>query len=278
MIKIKKYHIIILLWLILSIPVIAYASTHKVLVIMSYDYEYAWVQEVKQGIENVLGKNCIIKYFSLSTKKDFSGGRDKARQAYELFKTYKPDGVIAVDDNAQSMFVVPYLKSRVQTPVIFCGVNASPEEYGYPASNVTGIVERVHFRKTIVFAQQLDPTIKRIAYIMRESPTSRAVLKQFKTEQKSYPAHVFFKTSETLDKALATVRDLKEGMDALFFGTMEGVRDNKGNLLTDKEIIPIISKAFGKPILSNNLYHVKYGTLCAVIKTGQEQGKVAAEM
>lgn len=260
------------------LPANIYASNYKILAVMSYDDEYAWVKEIKQGIESVLDKNYIIKYFSLGTKKDFQKGREKAKQAYALYNKFQPDGVIAADDNAQSMFVVPYLKDRVKTPVIFCGVNAGPEKYAYPASNVTGILERVHFRNSIAFAQQLLPSINKITYLIKESPTSNAVFIQFKREQKTYPAHVYYKTVDTLENALSAARECSRTNDALFYGTMEGIKDKKGNVYSDKDIIPIISKAFAKPVISNNLYHVEYGTLCAVIKTGQEQGKTAAQM
>jgi len=274
-----SYVLILLLAVYLSITAHSYASTYKVLAVMSYDHEYAWVQEIKQGIETVLDNNFNIKYFYMDTKKNLAGGSEKAKQVYELYKEFHPDGVIAADDNAQSMFVVPYLKNRVKTPVIFCGINEAPEEYGYPASNVTGILERLHIRSSIAFAQQLIPSIKTIAYMSKENPSARAVFKQFKSEINTYPAEfVDFKMVKTFDEALSFVNKLKNQADALFFATMEGIQDDKGRMFNDREVIPILSKAFGKPIISNNLYHVEYGTLCAVIKTGQEQGKTAAEM
>ena len=63
----------------------------------------------------------------MDTKKNIEGGVRKAKDAYELYRRLQPDGVIAADDNAQSMFVVPYLKDRYDVPVIFCGVNALPD-------------------------------------------------------------------------------------------------------------------------------------------------------
>ncbi len=35
---------------------------------------------------------------------------------------------------------------------------------------------------------------------------------------------------------------------------------------------------YHKPIIGANQYHVEQGALCAVVKTGQEQGRTAAEM
>jgi ABC-type uncharacterized transport system substrate-binding protein len=255
------------------------ASAFKVLVVMSYDEAYAWGLEIKEGIDSVLAKTCTVEYVWLDTKRHLEAGEEKARQAYELYQKFQPDGVIAADDNAQSMFVVPYLRDKVKTPVMFCGVNGTPEDYGYPAANVSGILERLHIRSSIAYAQLLVPSIKKIAYMMKDNPSAQAVFRQYQAENGTYPAEsVAFELTKTLNESLARVKELSSQTDALFFETMEGIRDDSGKVYTDKEVVPILTEAFAKPVISNNLYHVEYGTLCAVIKTGQEQGQTAAEM
>lgn len=273
----RPYFLASLLCLLISIPSLVQPESLKVLVVMSYDENYAWEKEIREGIESVLYGRANIKYFYMDTKNNLHMGPEKAKQAFELYKRFKPDGVIAADDNAQSMFVVPYLKDKVQTPVMFCGVNAEAEEYGYPASNVSGIVERLHIGESLTFAQQLVPTIKRVVFMQKNSPSGRAVERQFKRESSNYPVEsIAFELPNTLAEAKETVARYREKADALFFETLEGIPDEKGNPKNDREVIPILSKIFRKPIVSNNLYHVEYGTLCAVIKSGQEQGEVAA--
>ena len=116
----------------------ATAARYKVLVVMSYDETYPFEAEMREGIEAALADLCEMTYCYMNTKKHFEGGPQKAKEAYALYQELQPDGVIAADDDAQAMFVVPYLKDQVKTPVMFCGVNAQPEKYGYPASNVSG--------------------------------------------------------------------------------------------------------------------------------------------
>ncbi len=273
--------ILFCVFILLLIPMFLYgaSASFKVLVVMSYDDEYAWAHEIKEGIDSVLAKRCTVEYFWLDTKRDLKNGAKKAKQAFKFYQTFQPDGVIAADDNAQSLFVVPYLMNQVKTPVMFCGVNGELKAFGYPASNVSGIQERLHIRNSIAFAQRLLPSIKNVLYINKESPSGRAVMRQYEREHKTYPVEsVAFIMPETLGEALSEVTKYKAQSDALFFETMQGIRDDDGRIWTDKEIIPILAKIFGKPLISNNLYHVEYGTLCAVIKTGQEQGKTAAEM
>ena len=139
------------------------AAEFKVLVVMSYEQMNPWCVEIKDGIDSALGNRCEVTYFYMDTKVNLEGGVQKAKEAYSLFKDLQPDGVITVDDNAQSMFVLQYLNDKAKTPVMFCGVNAEPEKYGYPASNVSGILERAHVNESIALAKQLVPSIKTIA-------------------------------------------------------------------------------------------------------------------
>ncbi|MGD8846734.1 MAG: hypothetical protein PVJ84_13215 [Desulfobacteraceae bacterium] len=111
-------------------------------------------------------------------KRDLKGGPLKAKKAYALYRKFQPDGVIAIDDNAQSMFVVPYLKDKVSVPVMFCGVNSDPDKYGYPASNVTGILERPHISESIAFVKQLVPSVNAFGFIGRDSITTKSMLRQ----------------------------------------------------------------------------------------------------
>ncbi len=281
--KLYCYRCLIALCLALCIsgifPGLSQAKSFKVLVVMSYDETFPWVTETKEGIDSVLGGSCEVKYFYMDTKRNPTGGEQKGKEAYAIYQEFQPDGVIAGDDDAQPMFVVPYLKDKVKTPVIFCGVNAEPEKYGYPASNVSGILERYHVSESIAFVQQVDPSLKTFGYIMKESSTGRAALEQIKNEAASYPAKfVDFRLPNTLKETVTMTEELKKSCDILFTPTMQGITDENGKSLSDKEVLPVIANTFGKPVIGGSGYNIKYGMLCGVIKTGQEQGRTASKM
>jgi len=254
------------------------ASRFRVLVVMSYEEpgKNPWCKEIKEGIDNVLGETCDIDYFYMNTKIDFDGGEQKAKEAHDLYKKNNYDGVIAADDNAQFMFVVPYLKNSVKTPVMFCGVNSDNKKYGYPSSNVSGILERGHFRESIAFAKQLSPNISKIAFIAKDSPSGNALKRQVEGESNTYLAEVVaFELIRALDD-IQTNKEINQ-CDAIFIDSLEGIRDKAGKPLGNKEIIPHLSDYFKKPLIGANNSHVEFGALCAVVKSGQEQGEGAAE-
>ena len=247
---------------------------------MSYEPEFPWVQDLAEGIESALASKAEIRYFYMDTKKNFEGGPAKAQEAYALYQEWQPDGVIVADDDAQKMFVMPYLKNKVNTPVMFCGVNGEAETYGYPASNVSGILERYHFAETIHFARQLDPSIKTVAFMVKASSTADAAERQVQQETATYPVSVVdFKKPKTLAEALTMIDELKQAQcDLLWIDALQGLKDDQDNPMAEQEIFPILMKAFGKPVSSPNRFHLKFGVLCSVIKTGQEHGRVAGEM
>ncbi len=279
----RRYRVLIGLMMVwnfigMFIPAIEAASC-KVLVVMSYEEMNPWCIEIKEGIDSVLANTCQLTYFYMDTKMNLEGGQEKAKEAYFLFKRLQPDGVITVDDNAQWMFVLPYLKDKVNTPVMFCGVNAEAEKYGYPASNVSGTLERGHIRESLAFAKQLLPSIKTVGFLAKESPSGKALLRQVKTESGTYPAKfVTFELVRTVKELAAAGKKFKEQCDVIYMDSMEGIFDDKGKPLDNREIIHVLNKVFDKPIIGANQYHVKQGALCAVVKTGQEQGRTAAEM
>jgi len=280
--QLKKILALILFLLLITVGSAAahsHAPRFKVLVVMSYEETFPWCREIKMGIDNVLSASHQVDYFYMNTKMDFANGPQKAKTAFELYQAIRPDGIIAADDNAQSMFVVPYLKNKVTKPVMFCGVNATPEKYGYPAPNVSGILERAHIVETIDFARQLVPAIKTVGFIAKDSPSVRAIKERVDRECSAYSAKVVgFKMPVTEQEALSMVRELKGLCDLLFMETLQGITSAGGRPMEDKEIMPLVADAFGKPVVGSNRYAVRYAALCSVVKTGREQGETVARM
>lgn len=254
----------------------AHAAQYKVLVVLSYEEDYLWCQEIKQAVDSVLAESSEIRYFYMDTKKNPDGGPQKAQEAYALYQEFQPDGVIAADDNAQSMFVVPFLKEKVKTPVMFAGVNADPAKYGFPASNVSGILERDPIRETLVLAKQLVPTLTNFVALLPDNSTGQALEQQIEHDKSDYPlTYAGAKIPKTLDELMAMIEELKQTADAVMYFTFAGMPNAQGEAMTDKDLIPMVAEQYGKPVLTQG---VIFGGLCAIVKTGSEQGDAAARM
>lgn len=251
----------------------------KVLVVLSYEQDYLWDVEIREEIEKVLSPFADLNFFYMNTKVALENGVGKAAEAFALYQKMQPDGVIAVDDNAQSMFVVPYLKNRVSTPVMFCGVNAEPEAYGYPAKNVSGILERYHFEETISFNRQIAGKTDTFALMVNESPLADLIAKELKHEKAKLSAKmVAFLRPKTLSQAVNMAENIRNKVDLLMLLTLKGLVGNQGKPVSDSEAISTVVKAFNKPTTATAAFAVKNGVLSGVLATGQEQGEQAALM
>jgi len=266
------------LFICLMLSPVIHADNFKVLVVMSYEQDNPWCREIKAGIDSVLADTSEITYLYMNTKIDLEGGENRAREAYALYQRIEPDGVITADDNAQRMFVLPYLGEDVKTPVMFCGVNVEPEQYGYPTPNVSGILERGHIRESVAFAKQLDPSISTVAFLAKESPSGRALFKQVENELDTYSIKATFALVKSTEDIVSTAKQRLVESDAIYVDSLEGVLGHDGDPISNRKAIGVLSSNFDKPIVGANRYHVEQGALCAVVKTGQEQGRTAAQM
>ena len=251
----------------------------KVLVVFSYEKNAPWDIEIREEIEKILNPVADVSFFYLDTKIALAGGEKKARAAYAYYQQLQPDGVIAVDDNAQSMFVVPYLKDKVTIPIMFCGVNGTPENYGYPTKNISGVLERFHLEESISFSRQLTGQIETFAFMVKQSPVADLIYAQLEAEKNQLSARmVAFLTPSTMAEALAMIGKVKDSADLLFLVALRGLDDNNGGKLVGSVVIPQLTQQFGKPTTSIAESVVNGGALCAVITNGREHGRRVAGM
>ncbi len=115
----------------------------KVLFVNSYHAGVASSDDQVKGALDVLKpKGVVVKVIYMDTKRN--GGdefsKNAALKAKEEIMKYKPDLVIASDDNASKYLIMPYYKDA-KLPFVFCGVNWDASGYGFPFSNVTGVLE-----------------------------------------------------------------------------------------------------------------------------------------
>ena len=140
--------------------------------VSSYHQGYEWEDGIGRGITAALAEHCKIHRFSMDTKRnpDPEFGRKKGAEAFALVQSLKPDVIIASDDNASRYFVQPFMKDA-KIPVVFCGVNWTVSEYGYPYKNATGMVEFAPAKPLIREIKKIIRSPKRGLYLSSDVPT-----------------------------------------------------------------------------------------------------------
>lgn len=160
------------------------ATKPRILVLHSGPQESPWVQQVDQGMQAALKQNrrpvdAEWHYMGLGSPTSARGteqARAEARRAIELIK---PDVLIAVDDEANSLVARDYV--GLDSPrILYVSIDAPPAAFGYTnAPNVSGIAEQLPWEAVRDAVTDLFPgRSATMAVVGIDNETDRAELAQ----------------------------------------------------------------------------------------------------
>ena len=134
----------------------------KCFYIASYHSGYKWQDEIDAAIFSTLSGKCKLQSFYMDSKRNNSPEdiTKKTMEAHKLIQKWQPDIIIATDDNASKYLIQPYYKDS-SIPVVFCGINWTAQEYGYPFTNTTGMIETFPIPHLIKVMKIIDPEISK---------------------------------------------------------------------------------------------------------------------
>jgi hypothetical protein len=139
----------------------ALEPSQVVLVIESYNRDYAWDKGYRSAIEEALGSRYTLEWYEMDTKRLPVGEHQRmADGAWARYLALSPDLVILGDDAALK-FLGPRF-ATVHTPVVFLGINANPRNYlERVPPNMTGVLERPILKRSLVYINELLPGARR---------------------------------------------------------------------------------------------------------------------
>lgn len=152
----------------------AIAELPRCLFVSSYHQGYAWSDGVERGLRSTLDGKCQLRQFDMDTKRKKTP-EDKqaaALAAKAVIESWLPDVVITADDNAAKYLIQPYYKDAL-LPFVFCGINWTVKEYGFPYRNVTGMIEVAPVQAMVDEARVLVGGASRVLYIGADTATER---------------------------------------------------------------------------------------------------------
>ena len=151
------------------------ATSRKILYVDSYHESYPWSAGITSGIQSVLSSHADVelKILRMDTKRnpteDFK--QSAALKVKKFIEFWQPELVITSDDNAAKYLIVPYFKGG-SLPFVFCGVNWDATDYGFPAANVTGMIE-IQLIAQILKTLQNYTSSSRIAFLKGDDLSAR---------------------------------------------------------------------------------------------------------
>jgi ABC-type uncharacterized transport system substrate-binding protein len=242
----------------------------KVIFVNSYHIGYPWSDGIESGLREVFeGTGVEFKTIELDTKNnpDEDFGIAAGKKAQSEIEAFAPDVVIACDDNAQKYLVVPYYEGS-STPVVFCGVNWDASVYGFPTSNVTGMVE-VELPDQMISLLKGYTNGDRVGYITVDSETERKVVNTY--NERFFDGQLQPYWVSTQEEFKETFLAAQEEVDILFMGNNAG-----SDVWDEAEMQQFILENTTVPTGSINDWMAPYALL-TLAKSAKEQGEWSAQ-
>lgn len=252
----------------------------KILVVHSYDRNFAWTADIDAALQRTFALHHIhvrTVFMDTNRKHDKTQLIAAGQEAAQIMETFKPDVVIASDDNAQLYFAARFAGNSSAPSFVFCGVNEPPSKYGYPAENVTGIVEELAWAKSLNLLRRLQPSIRKVSVLMDARPSSRAGADMMRTATPP-DIEASWTSIDTFDKWRHLVRTANADHDALAILNFNDLNDEKGQIVPASEVMLWTRENAAVPTVGFFDYTIADGALCGVIQTGFEHGTLAAAM
>lgn len=275
----------------------------RVLVLHSYDPSYSWTRDVNIGLQRMLDvyPEWLVRWHYMDLKRrPWPEAREAAAaQARRVIGEFKPDVVIAIDDDAQSL-VGRHFINHPRIKWVFAGVNGGVEDYGFVgAKNITGVFERKQLaavRDAILagHVKSRHANGSRNLRIMHLGDQSHSVqlddgsIRTFDWQPLQY---VGSKLVRTYTQWQAAVLAAGEEADALFISnyrrlvrydckidtTVENCVDD-ARLVPPREVVAWTEINASVPLIGGNGFYVEDGGMFALGPSGFEQGGEAVRL
>jgi ABC-type uncharacterized transport system substrate-binding protein len=247
------------------------AHANKCLFVSSYHQGYAWSDGVERGIRSILEGKCEIRQFNMDTKRNKHPEHMKKAglEVKQLIDSWKPDIVITADDNAAKYVIQAHYKDH-EVPFVFCGVNWTADEYGFPYSNVTGMVEVAPIYPLIEKVKDLIPDAKRAIYLGADTVTEKKNLARFEKALSKSDIHLDSALVETMHDWLSSYTSAQQ-YDFVIVGSNSGIYG-----WNSERVINTIRTRSKKLTVTNHDWMMPY-TMLGFTKVPEEHGEWAAQ-
>jgi ABC-type uncharacterized transport system substrate-binding protein len=287
--KMKIEHVMIGLFMVVSLGLFGWFNITKprILILHSYDKEYAWVRDINLGLNRVLSSKYLyqVRWYYMDTKRHPSSEYKVSAgiAARSVIEEMQPDVIIAIDDDAQQ-YATRYFVNHPKIKIVFAGVNNEASSYGFEkANNVTGILERMPLA-AIREAFQIAGNFKslnhpvQLAMLGDQSESVTGDAKQVQAFNWSPIQLVAINRVNTWPEWQAAMNELGKNADVILVtGYRRLKRSNTdSSLVTAKEVVNWTEKYSSIPVISGNGFYTEEGGMLAIGTSPYEQGEVAA--
>ena len=267
----------------------------RVMILHSYQKDYAWTREIDVGFERVVktwaGYSVTRHYMNTKKHKDKEWLKRAGIIARRAIDKADPHVLIAVDDFAQSL-AAKYYVNEPGIQIVFAGVNGSVEPYGYiGAENVTGIFERKQLKPIKETVLALEASKEKLAGMENDRPPKLIYLMDPSTSIKrgkpfidNYdwaPVHYSGAVvAENYSHWKQLVLEKAKDVDYILISNYRKIprSETDDRFMDPRVVMAWTEKNSPVPVIGINAFNVEDGAMLSVGVSPYEQGEVAAKL
>jgi ABC-type uncharacterized transport system substrate-binding protein len=205
--------------------------------------------------------------------------RAAGQEAKRIVAEYRPQVVISLDDNAQQYFTKDYAGEPAPPYFVFSGVNGEPAQYGFPAANVTGVLERPNVVESIELLQKIRPEVKRLLVLADKSETTDPLIAYCQTLKLPVTV-VAYEQPLTLEAWKAVLEQYHTQVDAVGLYVIRTIARSTADpaKVPEQELVRMINEQYKLPTVGFYDSAAESGILCGVSVSMKEQGRAAGQI
>jgi hypothetical protein len=261
-------------------------SKPRILVLHSYDPDYAWVRDINVGLNRVFDRKYLyqVRWYYMDTKRHPSAAFKASAgvAARNVIAAARPDVVIAIDDDAQE-YAARHFANDPRIKIVFAGVNREAADYGYAgAANVTGVLERIPLaamREALRSAANFQALARpvRVAYLGDRSETVDGDAGQVRRHAWAPLALGTVLQVDTWAEWQAGVLALSATHDVVLVSGYRRLRRSAADpaLVPPREVVAWTEAHSAAPVISFNGFYIEDGGMLAIGSSPYEQGELA---
>ena len=184
-----------------------------------------------------------------------------------------------MDDNAQQYFAKHYAGQPGPPWFVFSGVNNEPSVYGFPAANVTGVLERPNVLESIELLRKIQPQVQNLLIMADKSETTDPLIAYCKTLELPVTI-VGYAQPLTLEDWRNTLEQFRGKIDAVGLYVARTVTRSASDptKVPEQELIRLINEDYRLPTVGFFDSAAESGVLCGVSVSMKEQGLAAGRI
>lgn len=291
--KLKIYKLVpfIITTIIFAMIMFLQAQRKTILILHSYSPDYSWVRDVNEGIKRALKGQSFVNvywhYMNTKNHPDIQYKKKAGATAIKVIDFVSPDVLLTVDDDAQK-FAAQFYKNKPKIYIVYAGVNALPERYGYhDANNIVGILERLPIRgiKDALYAIGNQMGIKGPLRVSHVSDNSTVVKSDDLYMHSSKDWHPIVLGPSflvgTFDEWKKVILEANKHMDVMLISNYRKILVNpniENKYVPYKEAIQWAFEHSPVPIIGINGFVCEDGAALSIATSPFEQGQVSMQM